>query len=69
MTQAALQAARRLRQQRRMRRCAAAADGAAAPMEQRQRHAGFFTGFDQGVLRTVLRPEAAITPASFAESE
>lgn len=67
--QAAFQASRRLREQRGVGRRAAAADRAAATVEQRQFNTGFFAGFDQRVLRTVLRQEAAITPASLAESE
>ena len=39
-----------------MSRCAAAADRTAAPVEQRQLNAGFLTGFDQRILRLVLRP-------------
>ena len=35
---------------------AAAADGTAASVEQRQFDTGFLTGFDQRVLRLVLRP-------------
>jgi len=37
-------------------RRAAAADRAAATVEQRQFNTGFFAGFDQRVLRLVLRP-------------
>ncbi len=54
--QAAFQAARRLREQRRVCGRAAATDAAAASVEQRQSDAGFLAGFDQRVLRLILRP-------------
>ena len=54
--QAAFQASRRLRQQRCVCRRAATANRATASVEQGQFNTGFLTGFDQCVLRLILRP-------------
>lgn len=67
--QAAFEASRRLRQQRCVCRRAATANRATASVEQGQLNTSFLAGFDQCVLRLILRQDAAITPASFAESE
>ena len=54
--QAAFEASRRLRQQRCVCRRAATANRATASVEQGQLNTGFLAGFDQCVLRLILRP-------------
>ena len=48
-----------------MGRRAAAANGATATVEQRQFDPGFLTGFDQRILRLVLRPGGGHHPCVF----
>ncbi|CNT92312.1 Uncharacterised protein [Salmonella enterica subsp. enterica serovar Bovismorbificans] len=54
--QTAFQTAWRLRKQRRVGWRAATANRSAAAVEEGKLDASFFTGFDQGVLRLILRP-------------